>query len=149
MDRTYIGTSLNPMRWDRKHVLWLSVAGMCIGVWSYIESSYLPLVAFAVMTMLSFIINLPAHQREIAVILERGALSIYEGRAILWKVQIKDIASVKFEENKGFLSLARKALLIRTYNDDSYYLPLDGITFGDVDIEEIVTDLNRISSEYA
>ena len=58
---------------------------------------------------------------------------------------MKDITAIELEESEPALSTASgKALLIRNNKNDSYYLPLDGITFEGLEPTGLVEELNEI-----
>ena len=142
---TFTGTSPSRIRTGKNDVFWFGAVCIAFVVWSYLESSLVPMIIFSVFFAISLLLRTPFLQRKIYIKVGGDALSVQSENEILWKTLLQDITSIELMESKRLLSAeTSKALLIRNNRDDSYYLPLDGVTFEGHSPASLVEKLNEI-----
>ena len=150
IDKTYIGTSTSNFKWRKKDLPWLIVVWIACITWSYMESTIRPIIIIAIVSVIFFIVRLPIFERKIYIKINNGELSIHSKNAILWKTLLKDITSIDLEVSKRLIpTVAGKAILIRNNKNDSYFLPLDGVTFEGLNPAALVDELNNIKGNIA
>jgi hypothetical protein len=145
IEKTYIGSSPSKIQWSKSHLVWFGCIWLAFIVFSYVNSSFIPIIILAFFSLISFILRLPVFECKIYIKVSGGILSIHDKNSVLWGTRIKDITSIELEESgKITPSVAQRALLIRNNKNDSYYLSLDGVTFKDEDPNQLVHELNEI-----
>ena len=148
MKKTFTGTSPTKLKWGRSEILWLAAVWIAFIIWSYMWASFIPIIVLAVMTLISVLVRLPGFARKVEIKISDEALSIHEANAVLWNTRLEDITSIGLEESKrAFSKATNKALLIRNNKNDSYFLPLDGMTFEGLEPGQLVESLNQAVRE--
>lgn len=144
-EKTFTGTSPSKIRFGAKSILWIGTVWLAFILWSYLESSFIPIIILAVFFALALLMRIPAFRKKIHVRVSGDRLSIHSKGALLWETPLKDITSIDLKESKRTMSAtSSKALLIRNNKDDSYFLPLDGIEFEGLEPAGLVEKLNEI-----
>jgi hypothetical protein len=118
-------------------------------LWAYLHSSYTVLVGPLVITIIVLLSSSKYLRKKIDIIVSNDALSIHERGATLWKVSLRDISSIDLEEKSLFQFGARKALIIRSRKNDSFYQALDGMNFGEFETFEVINELRALSNKNA
>lgn len=144
-EKTFTGTSLSKIRLGTKSIPWIGAIWLAFILWSYLESSFIPIIVVAVFSALALLLRTPAFRRTIHIRVSGDRLSIHSKGAMLWETLLRDITSIELQESKRTMSAtSSKALLIRNNKDDSYFLPLDDIEFEGVEPAGLVEELNEI-----
>jgi hypothetical protein len=144
-EKVFTGTSPAKIDWGQKEILWVIAIWVVFIVISYRESSIIPIVILAVFSLISLIVRLPVFQDKTFIKISDGMLSIEKKYAVLWASQLKDIVSIELEESRKTIPVfSHKALLIRNNKEDSYFLPLDDVTFNGMEPVELVVELNKL-----
>ncbi len=142
--KTFTGSSPPKFRWNKKEILWLVSVWIAFIIWSYIGSTFFPVIIVAVLSIVAILIRLPGLETKTCIKIGDETLSIHSEDAVLWRTDLKGITSIELEENeRAFTSATNKALLIRNDKNDSYFLPLDGMTFEGFEPDELVEQLNQ------
>lgn len=146
-EKTFIGSSPSKIQWSQRYLIWFSFLCVAFIVISYMNSTFIPIITLAVFFLISFSLRLPIFERKTYIKVSGGILSIHNRNSVLWKTDVKDITSIELEESEQTIpSVTQKALLIRNNKNDSYYLPLDRVTFKDQDPNQLVHELNEIKN---
>ncbi|MES9945190.1 MAG: hypothetical protein ABW080_09570 [Candidatus Thiodiazotropha sp.] len=148
IEKTFIGSSPPKIQWSKSYLIWFGCLWLAFIVFSYVNSSFIPILTLAVFSLISFILRLPVFEGKTYIKVSGGILSIHDKNSVLWRTSIKDITSIELEERGKIIpSVAQRALLIRNNKNDSYYLSLDGVTFKDQDPNQLVHELNEIKNK--
>ena len=75
------------------------------------------------------------------IVIQDGVLTIQKSDAVLWSTPQSEIKSIEIEEKGLFQLGARKALVIRTIKNDSYYQSLDGVSAKGYEITEMIDEI--------
>ena len=137
--KTFTGISPSKLKWGKSEILWLAAVWAVFIIWSYRWASFIPIIV---------LVRLPGFARKVEIKISDEALSIHEANAVLWTTRLEDITSIELEESKRAITKAtNKALLIRNNKNDSYFLPLDGMTFEGLEPNQLVESLNQAIRE--
>lgn len=128
----------------KRDYYWIAGSWLALLVWAYVQSSYTLLIPPLVVTIL-VLLPVPGFlKKTIDIVVSDDALSIHSSEAVLWTTALRDITSIELEERGVFPHGVRKAMIIRNSQDDSYYLSLNGGSFGKRDVSEVIRDLNAM-----
>jgi hypothetical protein len=142
--KKYTLESSNDLFRRKQGYYWFVGSWFVLIVWAYLQSSYAMLAGPLVVTILVLLSSSKYLKKKVDLVVSDDALSIHEGGAVLWRTSLRDITSIDLEEKSFFQLGARKALIIRNRENDSYYQALDGMSFGKLETIEVVNELRAL-----
>ena len=143
-NKTYTLKTSNELYNNKQGYYSLAFMIIIIFIWAFIKASYTILIGPILITLIILIPTPEFLKRRLDIVISDEILSIKEGGATLWATPLQDIISIDYE-TKGIFQLgARKAMIIRNNKNDSYYQSLDGLSFGKLKHEEVISDIKSL-----
>ena len=125
----------------RQDYYWILVAWAIVLAFAIYQASVTILIPPLLVTFFMLISDSRGPSIISEIVIQDGVLTIQKSDAVLWSTPQSEIKSIEIEEKGLFQLGARKALVIRTIKNDSYYQSLDGVSAKGYEITEMIDEI--------
>ncbi|MCG8489808.1 MAG: hypothetical protein MI756_20225 [Chromatiales bacterium] len=125
----------------RQDYYWILVAWAIVLAFAIYQTSVTILIPPLLVTFFMLISDSRGPSIISEIVIQDGVLTIQKSDAVLWSTPQSEIKSIEIEEKGLFQLGARKALVIRTIKNDSYYQSLDGVSAKGYEITEMIDEI--------
>ena len=125
----------------RQDYYWILLAWAIVLAFAIYQASATILIPPLLVTFFMLISDSRGPSIISEIVIQDGVLTIQKSDAVLWSTPQSEIKSIEIEEKGLFQLGARKALVIRTIKNDSYYQSLDGVSAKGYEITEMIDEI--------
>ncbi|MEW8627323.1 MAG: hypothetical protein AB2551_16370 [Candidatus Thiodiazotropha sp.] len=126
---------------ERQDYYWVLVAWAIVLAFAIYQASVTILIPPLLVTFFMLISDSRGPNIISEIVIQDGVLTIQKSDAVLWSTPQSEIKSIEIEEKGLFQLGARKALVIRTIKNDSYYQSLDNVSVKGYEITEMIDEI--------